>query len=84
MFEDDDLFIFNNIEFSGNTASHNILRCLWIGSGKTFREIDQIGSLYREKGIVAKYFDPELTPIQTHLNYDIQKGWITCYRKLDT
>jgi len=81
MFEDNDLFIFNDIEFPGNVAPHNILRCLWIGSGKTFQEINKIGSLYREKGIVANHFHPESSPIQTHLNYDIKKGWITCYRK---
>lgn len=81
MFKDDDIFIMTEKEVRKNVAPHNLLRWLWIGAGKTYKEINQIGSVYRTHGIVRQNYDPVNGSIYQDLKYDIKNGWIKWYRK---
>ena len=83
MIEDTDFFIRTEKDFAANSADHNVLRCLWIGKGKAFSQINEIGSTYREFGVKRENFNSQATPIEVDLKYDIEKGLIAWYSKRD-
>ncbi len=61
--------------FPANVASHNKTRVKWIGSGKTFNEINAPNSKYREN-IRRLSYKGNTSSIIQDLNYDLKKGWI--------
>lgn len=57
-------------EFRSNVAKHNRQRCEWIGKGKTFSEISDPNSVYRENILND-------ATVYEALHYDIEElGWI--------
>ena len=62
-------------EFPPNVAPHNRSRTEWIGSGKTFEQINRPNSIYRNN-IRRNTYHGNASSILQDLNYDIEHGWI--------
>tara|TARA_B100000965_G_scaffold8827_1_gene6814 strand:+ start:70 stop:882 length:813 start_codon:yes stop_codon:yes gene_type:complete len=62
-------------EFPPNVADHNRARTEWIGSGKTFKQINKPNSRYRNN-INRTDYQGNNSSILQDLKYDIRKGWI--------
>ena len=62
-------------EFPSNVAPHNRERVEWIGSGKTFNELNQRDSIYRNN-IKRLSYSGNTSSIEQDIKYDLKKGWI--------
>lgn len=70
-FSNDDVFV-QGRNHSKQRSSHNRDRVDWIGEGKTFAEINDLDSPYRNQ--------PEKLSPASHLKYDLRKGYIKYWK----
>ena len=78
--KDTDVFVRTDRLPRSNAAKHNVARWNWIGKkGKTFEEINEDDSFYRQN-VVRQTYKSNQTSIIKDLEYDLKNGWI---RKMD-
>ena len=70
-----DRFVRTDEKFHPNVAPHNRLRTDWIGTGKTFSELYEDNSFYRQN-IIRKNYGGDGSMIDQDIKYDIKHGWI--------
>tara|TARA_B100000212_G_C27373505_1_gene533657 strand:- start:31 stop:2025 length:1995 start_codon:yes stop_codon:yes gene_type:complete len=73
---DTDVFVRTDNLPRSNAAKHNVARWNWIGKeGRTFAEINQGDSFYRQN-VVRQTYKGNKTSIIKDLEYDLKNGWI--------
>lgn len=70
-----DRFVRTDENFASNVKQHNRLRTDWIGTGKTFSELYEDNSFYRQN-IIRKNYGGDGSMIDQDIKYDIKHGWI--------
>ena len=70
-----DRFVRTDEKFHPNVAPHNRLRTDWIGTGKTFLELYEPNSFYRQN-IKRKDYRGNKSKIDKDIQWDIDHGWI--------
>ena len=71
----DVVYVQTTIKFHRRVSPHNQARVEWIGSGKTFNEINASNSTYR-RNIKRLTYHGNSSSIFEDLKYDLKKGWI--------
>lgn len=70
-----DRFVRTDEKFASNVAQQNRLRTDWIGTGKTFSELYEDNSFYRQN-ITRKNYGGNGTMIDQDIKWDIKHKWI--------
>ena len=70
-----DRFVRTDEKFASNVAPHNRLRTDWIGTGKTFSELYEDNSFYRQN-ITRKNYRGDGFMIDQDIKWDIKHKWI--------